>query len=81
MSGFYCTILSADIQGTSATKGDGLCESLSWLQTHLITRRLKKGASKPANEVKESLTGKEGAYSGWFSSLTNYFTCYNTSDS
>ena len=70
--------LSADIQGSCATNGDGLYEGLSWVQSTLTTKQMKKSVSQPTAEVKDSLTGKGGLLSSWVSSLSNYFTHNNS---
>lgn len=63
-----------DIQASCATTGDGLYEGLSWLQTKLTGKQVKKSVTKPISEVKESITEKNGLISSWFSSIASYFT-------
>ena len=66
--------------GTSATNGDG-CMSLSWVQSQLTTKQLKKSVSQPTTEVKDSLIGMNGSYLMFFFILKlfyeqRYTTCY-----
>ena len=63
-----------DIQGTSATSGEGLYEGLSWLQSKLTGKQAKKAVTQPIVEVKDSLSAKNGLVSSWFSSIASYFT-------
>ena len=66
-----------DIQGTSATSGDGLYEGLTWLQQELTGKQMKKTVTKPIQETKDSIM-KSGFVSSWLSALGNYFTFTTT---
>ena len=70
--------LSSDIQGTCATNGDGLYEGLTWLQTELTGKQIKKAVTKPIQETSDSVV-KSGFFSSWFSSLSSYFAFTSTS--
>lgn len=53
-------------------------EGLKWLHSYMTTKQVKKAISQPTTEVKESLMGKDGFFSSWFSSLSKYFTRKDT---
>lgn len=72
MRNLICELTLTDIEGTSATNGDGLYEGLSWLQNQLTTKQLKKSVSQPTSEVKDSITGFLS------SCFSNNFTSKNT---
>lgn len=60
------------IEGTCATKGDGLYEGLSWLKETLANKEVKKVITKPIVETKDSVT--KSSFSSWMSTLTSYFS-------
>ncbi len=71
-----CLILSslcvnADIQGSCATKGDGLYEGLDWLKSTLTQQRLKKTMVKPVEETIPS--SKNYVKNSWWTSIASYF--------
>ena len=65
MDGVFANFNSADIQGTSATIGDGLCEGLDWMQQELANRKAKEAVTKPLQETKDSFVPS------WFSTLSS----------
>ena len=68
-------IFAADIQGTCATSGDGLYNSLDWLQSALTQKEVKKAIVKPVQELTEMDTAKKSSQSlsSWLTSFTKYF--------
>ena len=68
----------ADVQGTCATKGDGLYEGLTWLQQQLTGKQMKKAVTKPIQETGDSVAKKSGLFSSWFSALGSYFAFTST---
>ena len=66
---------AADIQGTCATSGDGLYNSLDWLQSALTQKEVKKVIVKPVQELTEMDTAKKSSQSlsSWLTSFTKYF--------
>ena len=74
----------ADVQGTCATTGEGLYEGLSWLQSTLTQREVKKAMVKPVKEVVKSVTtettppssdkpANKPDTSSWWSMISSYF--------
>ncbi|XP_064393833.1 uncharacterized protein LOC135341252 [Halichondria panicea] len=59
------------IQGSCATKGDGLYEGLDWLKSTLTQQRLKKTMVKPVEETIPSL--KNSVKNSWWTSIASYF--------
>ena len=73
----YCHSIT-DIQGTCATKGDGLYEGLDWVQSMLTSREVKKTVVKPVKEVinsvsPESKPSGKPATRSWWTMITSYF--------
>ena len=60
------------MQGTSATRGDGLYEGLSWVQSTLAQRELKESVFKPVKEIVAAPKGKTSSHT-WWSVISNYF--------
>ena len=60
------------------SSGDGLYEGLTWLQTELTGKQVKKAVTKPIQETSDSVV-KSGFFSSWFSSLSSYFAFTSTS--
>ncbi len=73
--------LFSDIQGTCAVTGEGLYEGLSWLQSKLTQKAVKKAVIKPVKEVMNSVTPQEETAKpsnkpntqSWWTMLTSYF--------
>ena len=73
---FNNSVITLDVQGTSATRCDGLFEGLGWVQTTLAQRELKKSVLKSVfKPVKETVATPEGKTSGhtWWSAINSYF--------
>ena len=74
-------VFPADVQGTCATTGEGLYEGLSWLQSTLTQREVKKAVVKPVKEVvKSEITplssdkpAKKPVTSSWWGMISSYF--------
>ena len=66
----YLILTTLDVQGTCATSGDGLYEGLSWIQTTMAHRAMKKSTIKP---IKESFGAPKGKSHSLWSVINNYF--------
>lgn len=67
---------ATDIQGTCATTGDGLYDSLDWIQSTLTEREVKRTVIKPVKEVVSSVSPKPSEKhdaQSWWTMITSYF--------
>ena len=75
------SLVSPDIQGTSASTGEGLYEGLDWVRSKLSQKEVKTTVVKPLKEVINSVQPSEVKKplgkpdtSSWWSMITDYFT-------
>lgn len=66
-------IIVSDIQGCSATTGEGLFEGVDWIHETITGKAVKQALVKPVAETAESVAKTQGILTSFYNSFTSYF--------